>query len=261
MGSGSNAKELEKMNVNTTIKGLLGVGVFAFVTAAQAGLVLDTAVTSFFSPAATTTDTLGNDLPAPLPSTLHFGQIRAANAGTVEFFYVGNEAAYTNQFKWGNNHSFSTQNLPDNFNAPHVLLGSLSVSANELLDFGFCTDGGRRVNRSRCVWNDNAMSIVSQFNYEDGGGYRSIGYAALSAFDPSNGARSFTSPNGEHDLWMAFWDDSGAKNDDNHDDMIVGMRFRPVRVSEPGSFGLVALGLAALMWASRRSPLTSRRPL
>ena len=52
---------------------------------------------------------------------------------------------------------------------------------------------------------------------------------------------------------MIFWDDSGAKNDDNHDDMIIGMRFRPiVSVPEPATLAVFTLGLLGAAFALRR---------
>ena len=259
--------KLKKARVMTLIKKslrLLGIASLAAVAStAHAGLILDTAVTSLFIPGATTTNTIGNDLPAPRPRTLYYGQLRASTSGFVDFFYVGNEAGYTNILVLGDGTTFSTAGLADNFNAPHLLVGSLAVSAGELLDFGFCTNGGASVMGSRCVWNDSSWSIATQYNYGFVGGYRSIGFAALSCFDDITGERCFTSPAGDRDNWMAFFDDSGAKYDDNHDDMIVGISFRevlsPITVSEPGSLGLAALGLMGLVFAARRAPLAVRR--
>jgi hypothetical protein len=222
---------------------------------AEATLILDTAVTSTFSPGAATTGTSGNDLPAR-PDTLYFGQLAATVNGFVDFFYVGHEAAYTNTLRVGGGTTYSTAALPDNFNGPHPLIASLAVTAGSLLDFDFCTSGGRNVGGfGRCVQNDNAASLTAQYNYHDVGGYRSIGYAALSSHDPATGARSFSNPlnPGIGDLWMLFWDDAGARNDDDHDDFIAVARFRPatVRVPEPGTFGLAVLGLAGLLMVQR----------
>ncbi|CAG0942799.1 hypothetical protein GPROT2_01877 [Gammaproteobacteria bacterium] len=224
---------------------------------ANASLIVDSAVTSFFIPHATTTDTVGNDLPLPRPSTLYFGQVRATGTGVVDFFYIGKEAGFTNKFYVKDNLLASTASQPDSFNAPFPLIGSLAVSAGQLLDFGFCTDGGDKVLGSRCVWNDSALSIVSQYNHDRVGGYRSIGYATADIFDPATGARSFGSGLGPSDNLFAFWDDSGARNDDNHDDMIIGMRF--TRVDEPTSLALAATGLLGLLWVgSRRNRGASR---
>jgi hypothetical protein len=239
------------------------VGALLLAVAGQAGatIMLDTGVTSSFSPGATWTGTNGNDIPGH-PNRLYFGQLSATANGIVDFFYLGNEAAYTNTFTLGNGQSISTAGRPDNFNA-HVLIGSLAVNAGSLLDFDFCTSGGRSVGSfGRCVQNDNAASITAQYNYNNVGGYRSIAYAALSSFNPGTGGRTYGSPlnPGTSNLWGLFWDDSGARNDDNHDDMFIVASFRPrtVRVPEPGTLGLVAMGLAALVITQRRLAAEAR---
>lgn len=221
---------------------------------AHAGLILNTAVTSSFSPVTSTTGTSGNDLPNK-PGTLYFGQLQATANGIVEFFYVGHEAGYANTLYIGGSATPSTDALGKadyDFTAPYPVLGSVGVDAAEFLDFGFCTSGGDFVpTAGRCAENDSASSLIAQFNYGSGGGYRSIAFKALSAFDPTTGARTFAS-NGDRDLWMIFWDDSGAKNDDNHDDYIAVARFRPLAVPEPATALLLGTGLLGLSLTVRR---------
>jgi hypothetical protein len=231
----------------------LALGVFS---QANATLVLDTSVTSGFIPYATTTSTGGNDLPLPRPSTLYFGQLGANANGYADFYYVGNEAAYTNWLvtpAW----SHSTAGRPDNFNAPHPFIGSISVTAGSLLSFGFCTSGGAYVpGAGTCAFNDNASSLIAQYNYGGVGGYRSIGFAPLTSYDPATGARQFANGSDPSDWWMVFWDDSGAKNDDNHDDYIGAIHLRRISVAEPSAlllFGTGLLLLGAMLRGRRRA--------
>jgi hypothetical protein len=228
---------------------------------AQATLILNTGITESFQNDAMTTGTHGNDLPGH-PNTLYFGQLGATANGWVDFYYIGNEAGYTNSLRFGTT-THSTAGLPDNFNSS-LLLGSLAVTANSLLDFRFCTDGGESFGMSgRCAINNSGQSLMQQFNRNLVGGYRSIAYAGLSSFNPQTGARTYSPGNpGISNLWMLFWDDSGARNDDNHDDYVAVASFRPERetqtVPEPGTLGLVAIGLAGLMFAARRGTMLTQ---
>jgi len=191
---------------------------------ANATLLLDPAVSATFSPGATWTGTNGNDIPGH-PNRLYYGQLSATANGWVDFYYIGNEAAYTNTFNF-NGGSISTAGRPDNFNS-RILIGSMAVNAGSLLDFSMCTSGGKSVGGfGRCVENDNAASITAQYNYNHVGGYRSIGYAALSGFNADTGQRTWNNPvnPSTSNLWGIFWDDSGARNDDNHADLAAARR-------------------------------------
>jgi hypothetical protein len=233
---------VRKRILSTSLVALVAAS--GFVGQAQAALILNDAITASFT--VTTTNTIGNDLPGR-PSSLYFGQLLADQAGLVDFFYVGHEAGYTNALMLNGAPVNPTWGLPDNFNAAYHQVGStLAVTANSLLNFGFCTDGGNSVpGYGKCAYNNSAASLTAQFNYGGvGHGYRSIALRPLTTFDPTTGAFSFSSSTTAND-WMLFWDDSGAKNDDDHDDYIAVARFRPVSVPEPGTALLLGMGLLA----------------
>jgi len=120
-----------------------------------------------------------------------------------------------------------------------------------------------------CASNTDGASLIAQFNYVDvatstEGGYRSIGYRALSSYDPTAGlsnaavstyaAASVT----DSSLWAIFWDDSGARNDDDYDDYIAVARFTPagfvtpVDVSEPLTLTLLGSSLLGMGVLRRR---------
>jgi hypothetical protein len=236
---------------------------------AHATLLLDTSIATGaggFNPDAATTGTGGNDLPN-VPGTLLFGQLRATQAGIVDFFYVGTEAGYTNTLKLDPTllvsgvSSFSST-PGSNFVPPDSGIGAITVGAGQFLDFGFCTSGGDNVGTwGKCAYNDVAASLIAQYNYRenygDEAGYRSIAFRALTSYNPltglSGGSNYASWSTTSSDLWGIFWDDSGAKNDDNHDDFIAVARYRPTAVPEPSTLFLLGAGLLAVAALRRRA--------
>lgn len=213
---------------------------------ANASLILNTQVTQSFADGRASSGTAGHDMPMH-PDTVYFGQLQAQTDGVIDFFYLGNEAGYTNSLVLGGSAVHSTAGLPDVFDSG-LFLGSLGVSAGGFADFGFCTSGGDAVGGyGRCASNADADSLIAQFNHAGLIGYRSIGFRPLEYL---GGSFSWLSPGSTSDLWALFWDDSGAANDDDHDDYVAIARFRPVSVPEPGT--AVLLGTGVLLLAARR---------
>jgi hypothetical protein len=160
---------------------------------------------------------------------------------TVEWY--GGEAGYNNQFLWGG----PTSGDPNPFVHPggdttpsqggpavDADFTALGVSPG-LLPFTFLVNG------------NPGETVVNGSNPDNSG----VAANFFVSFDLTQVAAG--GPTSGQSVWI-FFDDGGAANDDNHDDMaiklsITGGEF--TAVPEPGSMFLVGSGLAA-MWMRRR---------
>jgi hypothetical protein len=162
------------------------------------------------------TVTQGNDFPFVTDpfQLLIDGVLETTGAGVVTFEYLGFEAGFTNSFVFNDQLCFRT-----GVSAEGATCGG-QVSGGAV-SFAFWSDLGGP-NFDAVVW-DNGAPPDSILDY-------SIGII-------QEGPNQF----------LLLWDDSGNKEDDDHDDLGIRITFRPLeQVPEPTSMAVMVAGLAGL---------------
>ncbi|MFN9772795.1 MAG: PEP-CTERM sorting domain-containing protein [Burkholderiales bacterium] len=194
---------------------------------ANAALILDTA--EYGTGGLVAAVSAGNDMPGA-PTTVLLGQLRATTAGSVTFTTAGYEAGYLNSLWFEGTRLFLSPGGAT-WTPVSDVDGPFAVGPG-LLRFTFCTSGGPEVGGSRCVENASAASQAAQAE----SGHRGIGFQAV----------------GEN-VWLAYFDDSGAGPDNDYDDLIARIAFTPSHaVPAPGALGLLAAGFAGFALTTRR---------
>ncbi len=184
------------MKKGSYFRGLLATAVLALATPAYAGFILTTDILAP-TPAS-------NAFVADLPSHFSTGAnqvIDISGSGTIEFFFEGKEASFTNSFL-SSIAGINFQQVADDlsFNNGTVSIGSGSFNVGDLMN-DLLFDSVEGVN--------NAGIANVAF------GFFVAGPGALSGVDVGNV------------LYLGF-DDQNVLQDDNHDDLVIKAVFTPV---------------------------------
>ncbi|MBX3703193.1 MAG: PEP-CTERM sorting domain-containing protein [Steroidobacteraceae bacterium] len=205
------------MKIRTFVTSLLGMAAaLALAGQAQALTIIDPGVANATSYTTNANNDLG--LPGGTSQTVLVGYaLQALGPGTLTYTYIGKEAGYTNRV------TFSISAGGCSFNTATSVIGQTcnDSTSGGLLTFRFTSSG-----TSATVANGQDFTLS---------GVMIFGLIQVNA-----------------NQWYILLDDSGGNpNDKDFDDLGLLVTFTP-SVPEPGTLGLLGLGLLGLVPALRR---------
>jgi hypothetical protein len=203
----------------SSLSGAVALALFATTSASRAASVLQVRAGTGTSSSVAA----GNDYPfldEPFALVLD-GILETTGAGTLTFEYLGFEAGWTNAFVVGGNSCFIS-------GSSAVGATCSATTSGGSLDFQFRSNLGT-ADPDAATWN-NLSPPGSLLSY-------SIGLVQ-------------EAPN----AFLILWEDSDARDDDDHDDLGVRVVFEPAAAPERDTLGLMLAGLVGAAGFVRRRP-------
>ena len=222
---------------------LAGAAVIALSSAASAATFTMNGTAGIIPEAGQTNDVLVNVFGMPTLRGFFGSTVSISDDATINVNYFGYEAGFENSFSitgvGGSSGGFSTTTDPDGAGDGDEYAANLSTPIDSfsidvlagVLDFSFATDG------------KGGLSVSNGSNPDN------TEVPALANF--------FTSRSTDSKTVFLFFDDTGAGDDDNHDDFVVSLSIgppgqQPDPVPLPAGGLLLIGGLGALAVARRR---------